>query len=799
MKKAFLHILPLICGAIAAVSCARETVDVPEEGEGIVLDFFCTRNHISKGGMNGTRDSETEWNENLISTLDIFYYPDEGLDSDCVLHKRFTPNESDGDATVTTYTTDDFISGTLIPGANTSFWVYAIANYPGVIVSNENDLSSTSYSDLQNLSLNCDFSVAANHKQSSFVMDGLTEVTNVDKDKRLVAKGLIELRRVAAKITVQLNIASQISIPKEREQNESTIQYYERWEPMLGGLQMYLENGVCNTKMDAKPVDDPIYFSYSGNRMIFRESSDPEDASHPLITDPTYVYPQRWEYASKDSPTKEPTIKLILPWKRLRDDANNVGSTQKQFYYKIIIPDDTRAATEDQEYLMNFVRNNWYQFKMTIAMLGSETDEATVYTEGQYFVLDWQDKDVVIKQAVIGKARFLSIEPKEHELSNVPDLDMMFHSSHPVALNTEKGGSTLDITATKVYYGTKNAGESYSGGTIMTAGANHPDYPSGQKYVNYDAGQRATVNGGREWVYIDGDYVKFYHSLDNNMSDKEFFDCSPYIVRFSLYHADHNDDSIYKESVKITQKPAMYITAEQSNGSVWVNTKQYTGTSSSVTVYAGNGSSGDSIGTIVKTSSINNSDDNTNQYQYTVYVTVLPSDSEYIIGDPRTDGSSAIVTNINNLNSSANYRPADTSINDYIAPAIKIASSYGKTGEMSYDLARARCSAYQENGYPAGRWRLPTKAEVFYLIKLSQEKLIRTLFTPGADLSEGGYWCSDGVVYPMDDGSIDYRPTAEAITYRETNWPRCVYDVWYWGEDKDSSHLTSWGGFQTTK
>ena len=103
----------------------------------------------------------------------------------------------------------------------------------------------------------------------------------------------------------------------------------------------------------------------------------------------------------------------------------------------------------------------------------------------------------------------------------------------------------------------------------------------------------------------------------------------------------------------------------------------------------------------------------------------------------------------------------------------------------------------QESGYPAGRWRLPTKAEIYYMIDLSEKNIITVLFTPDSDKSSGGYWCSDGVVYPLlknNVKSIEYYPTAQAITYKENNFPRCVYDEWYWGSGKLSSLSTfTWG------
>ncbi|MCR5326340.1 MAG: hypothetical protein K6E37_06270 [Bacteroidales bacterium] len=795
-KTARLILLALI--ALTPLSCERESFrgDTPEGKDGIVLNFRCA-NPKTKAGTDGIRDGEIDWNENLIATLDLFFYPEGGTGSNCVLHKRFSPNESDGDATVTTYTTDEFVSGTLVPTSANSFWVYAIANYPGTIVADESNLSGTSVAALKNLALDCNFAAVIDaqhpHRQNSFVMDGLTQVTGVEKDNRLVAKGSGTLRRVAAKISVQLKIADRVEIDKQREENDIVIDYKEKWEPMISGLQLYIENAVRNTTMEAKPVDNPVYFSYTGNRMYFTKSTDPEYADFPYLTDPTYVYPQRWEYASHESPTVEPTLKLVLPWRRLEDAANHVTATQKQFYYKIIIPDDPRETVTDTTYLRNFVRNNWYRFKMNVAMLGSETDEAAVLVPGTYYVVDWQDKDVVIKQAVIGAARFLSMEPKEYTLYNVPDLNMLYTSSHPVAMNLTKGGTTTSITATRIYYGTETAGSSYAGGTIRTAGANHEDYPNGQKYIEYSEAQRKALNGGQDWLRVNGEYITFYHELNNDLSAEEYLDNSPYIIRFDLCHADHFDDAVYKQSIKIVQNPALYVSCQTSNGYVFVNGTGPAGTGTGNTTVT-------NFGSLAGRGGINDSGDNTNPRQYTVEVTVLPADVDYIIGDPRVDGSTAVVTNVNNLNADANYRPASTDARNIIAPKILIASSYGKTTALTYDYARGRCAAYQENGYPAGRWRLPTKAEVTYLITLSENGIIPVLFTADSDKDSGGYTCADGVVFPLGNGVVDYCTTAEASSYNSgRHYPRCVYDLWYWGDEKDSSHMTSWGGFQTTE
>ena len=95
---------------------------------------------------------------------------------------------------------------------------------------------------------------------------------------------------------------------------------------------------------------------------------------------------------------------------------------------------------------------------------------------------------------------------------------------------------------------------------------------------------------------------------------------------------------------------------------------------------------------------------------------------------------------------------------------------------MDYEDAEKRCAAYQEDGYPAGRWRVPTRAEVKYIIQLSGWGIIPVLFNNGSD-----YWSAHGVV-ENNYGTFSDVNTDEAYV-------RCVYDTWYWGTgqlvDKD--------------
>ena len=128
------------------------------------------------------------------------------------------------------------------------------------------------------------------------------------------------------------------------------------------------------------------------------------------------------------------------------------------------------------------------------------------------------------------------------------------------------------------------------------------------------------------------------------------------------------------------------------------------------------------------------------------------------------------------------YYPTDESSlkENYIAPTFRIASSYGRTTINGRAEMRRRCASYQEAGRPAGRWRVPTKAEIRYIAQLSADGKIPILF--GSTISRtqwGYYWSAQGCVQVNALGQVEGSegnpgyPIGTAAT-------RCVYDEWYW-------------------
>jgi hypothetical protein len=113
-----------------------------------------------------------------------------------------------------------------------------------------------------------------------------------------------------------------------------------------------------------------------------------------------------------------------------------------------------------------------------------------------------------------------------------------------------------------------------------------------------------------------------------------------------------------------------------------------------------------------------------------------------------------------------------------IAPSFKIQSSFGAaTMAVHYSVAQKRCATYQEAGYPAGRWRLPTLAEIQYVIYLQNQSVIENMFSQNSQ----GYWTSSGGQIKVSTNQ--YTPNYNGST---NCFVRCVYDTWYWGEKPET-------------
>ena len=280
-----------------------------------------------------------------------------------------------------------------------------------------------------------------------------------------------------------------------------------------------------------------------------------------------------------------------------------------------------------------------------------------------------------------------------------------------------------------------------------------------------------------------------------------------------------------RKTIHIVQYPAMYIeelnnaqktaTTYFSAGYVSVNRSRATQV---------NANRNYNYGAVNDMSNSNN----TNMNMYSITISRLSEDESalgYKIGDPRTltkniNLTDASFTNtataatrwgnftaenynfygpqagaryydgrqINADNANINdYYPADETAQglagtkyDMIAPKLRIASSWGATHTIpNKDVARRRCASYQEFGYPAGRWRLPTMAEVKFIVQLSADKIIPYLFGSSGD-SDAYYYTAQGIIGVNNGATNENNRVVENPSNPTGVVVRCVYDDWYW-------------------
>jgi len=796
------------------------------------------------------------FHENDINWVDFYFYPKGATASQATYHTRKELTSlTRNNATFRLELTPNQVNYQIFPvNSNTEeAEVFVLVNVSKTLLDWQDDLSMPA---LKALLVTTDFEAEThpeNHRQPSFMMsgEGLVKLKPNGRTQKEVAEPVtINLQRYACKLTVSVKAEDNVRFPRQ----DGVDVYDEIWKPSIQEMKIYIVDAVKTVSLGGEPrkaTDDNEVLSYRENPLLFFENLNTGTTAEPeyiLLFDqspggyyntyPTYMYPQKWENGKEG----EPYLKLVLPWVRQADSEHGVNELKKEFYYKILIPKDRRGGA----FVNTFTRNNWYHYNIDVGMLGADTDDASVQLNPiECYVYYWQDKNVVVKHADIGNARYLHVNQKEYVLHNEPELAVHFTTSHPVSYQVN--------SATRPYYGQKSPGETAHGATIHMAGDGSDPfadgiYTAGTYYLSYD---EATTAGWFEQV---GGTLHMTHPLENNYTSANF-DYSPYTFSLTIYHKDKGAGSDYSQDFTILQHPAIYIESEQNsdprvapegqdepypdeeenapyavwqnyrhNGFVFIDGQRIwrhkTGRSDDgeygvnakklKSNWSGSRTSGVSERLEwLQWRTVNFTGGNRNNY--TIHVSVLPDD-KYIIGDPRTltpetwnngaESSSPAVANskyyywydsdgdgtrdtedqeysthfhsapdlrTGEVRPLTHYYPAEESSRtaNMLAPALRVSSRFGGVefyGGFTRRSARFKCATYQEDGYPAGRWRLPTKAEIDFIGTLTIKGGFVKLFS-----NTGKYWSAHGAVQPN-----------AGVQNVEYALVRCVYDAWYW-------------------
>ncbi|MBR2210329.1 MAG: hypothetical protein IKG84_03305 [Bacteroidales bacterium] len=671
MKRIITYISILAAVLSAGVSCTREAIDGNQDGGELVLRFR-TEEMSTRVTVSDVAPVDGVGAENAIEHVDYFFFADANPASQAIVSGRLSGDELtkvEGSETEYKYGFNTELAQFKALKGQT--YLYVLVNYP-------DEIQVNTMNGLLELPISTDFTEA----QTSFVMDsydngdesGLLKLTPKSHEEQRTVE--VKLARAAAKLVLNVNVKNTF------EDASGNV-----WKPVTSQMWVNFVNARNHTTVDAEAVafdDKAYYFNTVQKAPTAITAVDGDHTS--FVADAVYTYPQTYNTTDVTAPY----FKIFCPWICDKKGLNN-------FFYKIILPD-----------LGSFQRNKIYKMTVDLSVIGSTEDDWALATNYIY-VSDWWTPSEI--ETSFEGAMYLDVPVKEYEIYGVNEVYIPVLSSNNIQVTGITGSKT-----------------------------------------NLYTGDSESVSGTTTDVSKEG--FKFVHALNTDMTSSDY-DCTPITFTMTVKHTEGGLSKTIQ--VKVVQYPSIYAVEDPSNGYAYVNSYTYGNTSQynqSGTYRGGRYRSyqnGSRVGYMAynnngdELASINQGDGlNSNYSQYVVTVSVLPPgykvagmEEDVVIGDPRGGQLAnnylgyATGTNGQRINTvQENYKPASSTTQNVIAPAIRIASSWGATTYLNnFDRAEERCAAYQENGYPAGRWRLPTVAEIDFLIRLSTYEHIPALFT----------------------------------------------------------------------
>lgn len=758
----------LLLPAMLLASCSDE-LDTPSGGETGPKPGYITISLRDKAP--GTRAEEADvdaLNENLISSAYVCLYPEGADDNTAPVVAQSFDIGTNTVGTVEIRLRREILNA-LFPNNSTSCKAYVVANLPeGTVMPSQSTISN-----LRNIAIESDFATSA--PQPSFVMDGdnsLTLAGNIATPSQCTVTGQVDLQRAASKIRLGVKVAESVTVNGET------------WEPQIErGMSVLITNGVQKAKVqpDAKPgsdIADPYYSTATNAADESHRGRTLADKGEGVeyryqLDQPFYTYPNSW---SGDDESMTYMV-LTVPFKK------QGAETYRTCYYTVPVVRDNSIG-----------RNVSYMVNININILGSfNPDEPLTLEDLSYRAIEWSNESMDV---TIQDYRYLVLDQTEYVVNNLAEIQIPFYSSHETVVksvsfkyylyNTSAAGLVREVSVSEA----QNEASGYNGTTGGIYQATTDNTVNSQTNARtltfaHELKQMTAYDSNGETLQLSGSGTAYpsANTINSNinaivryaMTNVDAY--TRFEIEITIVHKDLENEAHtpFQRTIKITQYPAMYIEADQNNYTMQhYNDDEPYGPAEYGNAYVNNTQSG---GGNMNPSGLTGGNRNPNMY--VINVTRLSSE-RYRIGDPR-------VTTINNLDYSnwaeapalfgttprtlAYYYPTDTSddMKMTIAPKFRVASSYGVSPTMGKQTAQRRCASYQEQGYPAGRWRLPTYAEMEYIINLSNNNMIPVLFS-----DDSRYWNASG-------GSMGQVNNGVLSTPQNSNsHVRCVYDEWYW-------------------
>ena len=746
------------------------------EGDGIVLRLNTLDPVLTKAGKDGVKDGEDPYNENALgANVDLFFFASSAdATTPAILSLSAPVNASTHQVNIPTSTPE---LRTLFGGhttAGSTCKVFVIANYNGTVQINHDRAQGYTRAELDALVLApATWKTVEPASNPNFVMTGEATLTLSGLDVTPPVSGTVDMARVASKVTFSVSVKDEITveifevdkdgnrIQKKDDQGNPVVDedgnpVYEKKEVVMRPHKDAMTVQLCFANsyglLSGEPYASPVGATADANLFDYEYRHFTETSDDIYGTDPFYSYPQTWQPGA----ALQPYIKIIIPWERTGEHA-----TSKNYYYKVPLPE------------LMLKRNNWYQINLNISILGGE-EHTPLPVKLDYCVAPWNDPTP--SDASVVTARYLSLSKTAFKMYNTETLSIPYVTSHDCEI--------VSATWSRKYYGSRTG--------VATSG----DASAWISLVK-DAGEN--------------NLIRLDHALRNEVNEQ--MDVTPYTITFRIRHKDADGRDVYYRDITVEQYPGIYIN-QTDGGNVFVdgyytwipsgaaNKPEATAQPGRYTDhwyhYTGNGQNGardvpygrlaESVpgGSRLE----NNTEVNVTAFtsEYHSYTIVDSPPKDYIIGDPRVPFSGTLTNYLdtdgqtkswNNYYSSMKMASTDPNDANIIAPSFIISSDWGRQGygDIDFEAAQKRCATYQEAGYPAGRWRLPTEAEVVFVYKLQQLQFIKRTFNTDNNTP---YWiASDQTIRSSGGNNIEVGRVNDG-TLRSV---RCVYDSWYWGND----------------
>ena len=757
-------------------SCSEDLYD----GDGIDGEkgYITLRFSQPQAAVQETRATEhgdNTLNENNINFVDLYFFPNGKSNEDAVLVEDNHAVEFDTSGGDTTYfvkvrTGDTKLNELFGSTQNGSCEVYAVANS-----SQKSPSASTCLDSLRLRVLRHNF--GAQLTQGHFIMQSNPEklATVVLKDG--AATGSIPMTRVAAKLQIYLNVPDTLHVYNKDGSG------FAVWKSDRSHMSIVFNNGLMDYTLNGKDTSHPDSSFYNSMQVdmhkyatMTRNTVD-YDYSHT----PFYSYPFSW----KETDTHVPTFIIAVPWSKLNPGTGSDTYGTPEITYYQVHPNMLTGKLQS---------NYFYRMYMKIETVGS-TDNTTPVdiTPSGYRIQPWGEVKVNTHKDVTGdlyRYTYLVVDPTSVVLNNTSTTTLHYTSSSAL---------TKDTKITKVEYNSYETPGQVTHHTLtaddlakLTTNRYELDYTSTPGQIrfthNVDDGtyaaktitiQVANDDGLSELVTITQYPAIYMHTFvgDNAFVDGYFSHVAD--PASSIGDAISNRySSGYYNSVN-------YGNIHTSGGSYYTyyqNTQNVTvpyGSMVKALAQTSGGIVNNSITEITVTSF--NSNNGFYEANGTKYY--------YQIGDPRTNANYSssdlqpYLTKQEYDNYYGVYWLTLTSWGDnaakikkasntktIIAPQFFVSSGWNSSTSVTFANAQKRAATYQEAGYSAGRWRLPTEAEIMFITARQREGVIPVLFAMD---SSSNYWASSGRLYR--NGQF-YDASSNAQGYM-----RFVYDTWYWG------------------